>query len=63
MVLAFSLASFGARRAAPALPKQACSVTYSLDATGRLQRMTLIDGFLVALNIIVLMMWVWRQWP
>jgi hypothetical protein len=36
-------------------------VTYSLDATWRLQPMTLLDGFLVALNIIVLMMWVWRR--
>jgi hypothetical protein len=46
---------------APVLPKPACSVTYSLDATWRLQPMTLLDGFLVALNIIVLMMWVWRR--
>ena len=25
--------------------------------------MSLLDGFLVALNIIVLTAWVWRQWP
>ncbi len=31
--------------------------------SAEMQSMTLLDGFLVALNIIVLMMWVWRQWP